>query len=898
MGQYPRGSEWRKWDLHVHTPKTKLNDQYKDEQDVWEQFIQEIENSDVSVFGITDYFSIDNYSHFISHFKNTYPQSNKVFFPNIEFRLDTNNKDGEHINIHVLFDNQDETIDKINNSLSRLPIVATDDDSGTQKHCTSSDLQYVTYEKAMVQTDSLWKYLGDNFKKSEYCIVGVARGYGSIRPGTDGRGAQYAKELDKQCEFFFGNHDDRDFFLNKKEGREQYNLPPKAVLSGSDAHSFETLNSTDKITWIKADPTFEGLKQVIYEPEERVRIQETSPGEKPLDRVISKIQFNNAFSILPQEITFNENLCSIIGSRSSGKSSLLAYLAYGINNEETKQKIGGPAPAIKWEDLDFDITVIWTSGDSQENAKITYIPQNYLYEYCQDNNHISSLIRDTVFYDTTCELQKKYDNVKERIKKYNRLIEEDIDKYIKNIQNIQSNKELMKNEGSQETLNNLIEQQQKKKAEIEEKSNLSDEDKENLKTYQKEKQELEQKDEELNKIYQQISQFIHDDESINFDINIYTNPDINKLPQDISSDISQFIQNKRNSINQHVQDSIMKKYKDIKKKKNDNQKKKNQLTQRYKEIIEKIKSLQSLEKINQELYDSKTRLQNIKSYQQIIDDYVNHKQDIITNIKNKINDKHEILTEFKESSIPSKQGVYFTIEVEYSEEQYDELTQLFNLGIVNQYIDDKKKIKLTELLENPHDFLNTMYSEENSTQILKKNVEKNDAIKKILTTDKEIRFVGEVEETRIGGFSESSMTDGEKALFALRLLLDDSSGAWPLLIDQPEDDLDSRSIYDEIVPFLKEQKQKRQIIMVSHNANLVVGSDSEQVIVANKHSSSKPNKDEQTLDYLTGSLEMSQEEDSSQDEYLKRRGIREHTCHILDGGTEAFNKRKKKYNIS
>ena len=58
---------------------------------------------------------------------------------------------------------------------------------------------------------------------------------------------------------------------------------------------------------------------------------------------------------------------------------------------------------------------------------------------------------------------------------------------------------------------------------------------------------------------------------------------------------------------------------------------------------------------------------------------------------------------------------------------------------------------------------------------------------------------------------------------------------WPLLIDQPEDDLDSRSVYAEIVPFLKEKKKERQIILVSHNANLVIGADSEQIIVANRN---------------------------------------------------------------
>ena len=56
-----RGSEWRKWDLHVHTPGTAKNDQYGDTEEVWSQYIECLEKSDISVFGITDYFSMDNY---------------------------------------------------------------------------------------------------------------------------------------------------------------------------------------------------------------------------------------------------------------------------------------------------------------------------------------------------------------------------------------------------------------------------------------------------------------------------------------------------------------------------------------------------------------------------------------------------------------------------------------------------------------------------------------------------------------------------------------------------------------------------------------------------------------------------------------------------------------------
>ena len=84
--------------------------------------------------------------------------------------------------------------------------------------------------------------------------------------------------------------------------------------------------------------------------------------------------------------------------------------------------------------------------------------------------------------------------------------------------------------------------------------------------------------------------------------------------------------------------------------------------------------------------------------------------------------------------------------------------------------------------------------------------------------------------------------------------------------------------------------------MVSHNANLVVGADAEQVIVANRHGTDRKNDKNRMFDYLSGSLENTKAPviDSC---ILNTCGIREHTCKILEGGEEAFNKRIYKYNL-
>ena len=129
----------------------------------------------------------------------------------------------------------------------------------------------------------------------------------------------------------------------------------------------------------------------------------------------------------------------------------------------------------------------------------------------------------------------------------------------------------------------------------------------------------------------------------------------------------------------------------------------------------------------------------------------------------------------------------------------------------------------------------------------------------------------------------------------MKLLLDFSKRECPILIDQPEDSLDNRAIYTELVAYLREKKKRRQIILVSHNPNVVVGADAEQVIVANQHGDDTPNEECVKFQYYSGSLENSSPKNDEEACVLLSQGIREHVCDILEGGKEAFNRREKKY---
>lgn len=140
------------------------------------------------------------------------------------------------------------------------------------------------------------------------------------------------------------------------------------------------------------------------------------------------------------------------------------------------------------------------------------------------------------------------------------------------------------------------------------------------------------------------------------------------------------------------------------------------------------------------------------------------------------------------------------------------------------------------------------------------------------------------------------MSPGKRSFVVLKLLLDFSDKKCPILIDQPEDNLDNRAIYSDLVRYIRKKKKDRQIILVTHNPNIVVGADSEEVIIANQHGKNAPNENEIKFQYLCGSLEDSKTRINDETiPMLIRCGVREHVCDILEGGESAFKERENKY---
>ena len=98
--------------------------------------------------------------------------------------------------------------------------------------------------------------------------------------------------------------------------------------------------------------------------------------------------------------------------------------------------------------------------------------------------------------------------------------------------------------------------------------------------------------------------------------------------------------------------------------------------------------------------------------------------------------------------------------------------------------------------------------------------------------------------------------------------------------------------------YLKDKKHERQIIVVTHNANVVVGADAEEVIIANQSGKEAENHSKQ-FEYRCGAIEnvspVREPDGTVRKGVLNQKGIQEQICDILEGGKDAFEKRANKY---
>lgn len=1005
--KYPKGSVWRKWDLHVHTPASALNNNFGNN---WEEYVKLLLKAaiqkEVTAIGVTDYFCIEGYKRIKDYISDDFKIKtlfasegtdylegikNILILPNIEFRL---NKiiNGKRLNLHIIFSNEVSIQDIEENFLYDLDFVYEGNPQSTDEkwklklnnlealgrklkneHApfkSKTDLE-IGMMNAVVNDEEIAIILSDQPSrfKDKYLLILAEEGLPLM--DWDGQDHQTRKVLLQKSDCIFSaNPKTIEWCLGKKHSTiEEFICEFKGLkpcLWGSDAHSYDKLFEPDlkRYTWIKADPTFEGLKQIIYEPEDRVYIGEEPPRKLERDKIIKSITISNSNSWFENDkpIPLNEGLVSIIGGKGSGKTAILDLIACATNsykyyeNDETKSKsflkkafreLKGTKIKVEWDEGIPDEKEVGNKlEDFIEEGKVRYLPQDFIEELCTElgKENLEKQIENVIFQNIPKEYKANYsdfssyknaqikvindkkkrvdDQIKEINSKIFEITEVMVVKDKKKNEIIEVEKEISKLDEEMKKISSSIKDAEDQQIIIKDLSDINDK-KTNI---EREISGLNAKLLKIDDIKNKISVFAEyaeefveevkgDLKAIQFPPEVIGSIKVKLEPDNIASlldnkkqDIAKEIETKKKELDAYIakiqdlnknlklektkQDRI----KEINTSLNQQKEKISSLKEDFENIIESEKSLQGLFKKRESLFinffeilfEEKEKLKTIYSP--------------LENILNQSTEENERLFDFsvqfnfdvKEIAEKGDKFIDHTKEGRFRRKTeqavIDEIEQLkFSLNLEDKVMSNSDKDTVKKFLLNVE---NLFLKDENGREFkiftqLKKGTEK-DFDDWLYSTN----YYNVVYSIRFNKTGINNLSPGLKGVALLILYLDlDKEDARPILIDQPEENLDNRSVYKTLKRYFMEAKRNRQVIIVTHNPNLVVNTDSEQVIVADFDRGLT--KQQSRIYYISGSLENSFKNGANID--LEKQGIREHVCEILEGGKEAFEKREKKY---
>ncbi|WP_375591660.1 TrlF family AAA-like ATPase [Chitiniphilus eburneus] len=962
MKVFPKGSEWRKWDLHVHTPASVLRNEFGGNWDdyVTLLFKKAIEEN-ISAIGITDYYLPEGYR----IIKNDYLQNtekmkslfskeeidkiSKIFvFPNIEFRLSKlvigKQNDlawNRKLNYHIILSDEIPP-EKIESDLISQIKISFDASTGSnvqKKPLTKSNLEefgkklieehlsfasagtplWVGMLNASVDEEEVIKILNENSLFRDSFLIGLPADEDLSEVSWNSQGHAIRKNLIKQSHFIFSSNPKTCQFLlgsNDKESFIKEFGAQKPCMWGSDAHKKEELflPAERRNTWIKADLSFEGLRQVIFDPESRVRIQELSPQQKNTYQIIDSVRFvdtkkTNRFSNEWQSL--NPDLNTIIGGKSSGKSLLLYHIAKAVNSREVQEKTE-LARATTYSDLDgIDFEVRWGNGEisklseSSDEKQITYIPQLYINHLAEEdgrdqlNKLIKSLLsQNNSFKDFSREKEKE-------ISENNKQISEKIDRiFILREQHAELAKECA-NFGTKLAVELEIDRITKIISELRNKSGFTEEQEQKYSTLSRRKEMLQYRSEVLEKIRTCGEQVITSTKSR---IDAILETFHNLIMEDVDAPkSSSYLKHLFKNLDAEIGIAASKFIADIEIKsikipahleKIGSQL--NNINTELTPLIEKVDDQKSLELFNGQLQAEQEKQKKINDIEIKQDALKKAEQECKKEIA-ELYDK--ILKEYKDYvtivSSPEFQienNLRISASLGFNEDKFNEFVKSFdgraNLKTLLGQLTTNEGVFNFDIEKHSQSISEVFEKLDNKAAVppLRKGVETKDLVARLFS---DCFFISYTVQYR--GDDIVRMSPGKRGLVLLNLILHLSNATHPILIDQPEDNLDNRTIYDQLNDFIRKRKDKRQIIMVTHNANLVVAADSECVIVANQsgQQSDIENK-EFKFEYFSGSLELSFE-DKENESILYKKGIRQHVCEILEGGIQAFKERELKY---
>lgn len=992
--KYPRGSEWRKWDLHIHTPGTAKNNQFGTGESVWEEYISKLESKgDIAVLGITDYFSIDNYL-VLKRKQDEGRLQGKTLIPNVELRLLPVTQRDTPINLHVLFNPElsSEVIEREffqnikftynGNSYSclRRDLISLgrafsnnndlDDSAAWRVGIGQFNISYYDLNN-VIQRESLSKHI----------VVAVSNGSSDGNSGIQHSSlAATRQEIYRMSHIIFSaNDNDIQYFLGKK-GDDESTIKVKygglkPCVIGSDAHSMDYINvfPNNKCTWIKADPTFEGLKQVLEEPENRVFIGEEPPLltniKKNRTKYIKELTIDGVEGYSGAQgkwfekvkIPFNPELVAIIGNKGNGKSAISDILAYCCrtnmqdyfsflkDDKFWSKNLANNFKAIVTFEDDSSASLDNLSKQKPQSdiPLVKYIPQGYFESICNDlqkEGNLKAEIENVVFQYIDESMRLGASSFKELVSKKSEAIDNAIQQLKIRLSNINSRIIELEDKAhpsyrkiiddaisvKENEIKALVkptevqkpnEDDENTKSVVEKITSLKDENRqleESITTLKNEKNkiilDISQIDtftEDLKRLVNEVDEYIKNKDafiqemgiqvdklvSIKLDLSIITqikeskekrlnelisllrqedngpaNSPVNKLNKNSTEIIK--LQNSLDGPNQAYQAYIHQKdeYEQQQKKIIGDENTPNTLSWLKKEKTYLNEGLSSdLEQQKEERSKCLSSIYNKRK--EIIEIYRQIKERI-----DSIIDEHSSLLDSYDIKIDASFGIRNSFSTDFLRFVNQSKSGSFRgstagENLVQNVLRDSEIQTEDGILAFCNEFIKLLEKEGDNDRNISDQVDNRQDLYDYLFSIDYLTYNYSIKQ---GDKDLSLLSPGEKGalLLVFYLLLDMDQK--PLILDQPEDNLDNDSVANILVDFIQAAKKKRQIIMVTHNPNLAVVADAEQIIYANIDK-----KNNNTFSVVSGSIENPE--------------MNKHIVDVLEGAMPAFKKRDHKY---
>lgn len=939
---YLRGAEWRRWDLHLHT-KSSYDYNYNGE-DADEKLVQALRENEIKAVAITDHFVID--SNRIIHLRELAPEI--VFFPGVELRTD---KGSNNLHMILIFSETKKLAELENrfNVIMRMQKAKSPD---------NNERIYWDFNDII------------DFARSEDALVSIHAGKKSSGVDKEIRTESYPYKdavKDEIASFvdFFDMGQKKDF-----EAYEKFVFPEigeRPMIICSDNHDPRDYSPCEAL-WIKADCTFEGLKQCVFQPSDRVYVGVIPPSldrvnknkRNTIDRVsIKRVggAVHSSLNWFNTDIILNSNLVAVIGNKGSGKSALSDILgslckSHTMDQASFLSEKRFRNPKTKYAD-DYEATITWMDGHSEsrnlgsddydsiiENAQ--YLPQAYIEKVCNDigdefqkeiNRVIFSYV-DPVERGTARDLNELVENktkdnktqqtqlinklqllnasiIKLENKKksdYRKKIEECLEKLNRDLERHDANKpvEVLKPESGsvdpkyQNELNGLnskIEELEKKREkcldDIATINMLIDDINVAI-------SELVSLESHVGDVRLKLHEFVnkHSIENLSAEIhyisplddykaflaqkqeirkNLYEN--INGTPENdggLNAEIDRLKEERVNLIENG--NSSEKKY------------------QKY------VLDLEEWERQRKQIVGDETTPESLmyyiqekayidetldKAYQQIANDRMNVVNELYSLVNNMVSSYNAIYEpiqhEIQKILSNIEEEIAFEAEIQLTDDGFVEKTLSF---ISQRYAGIfKGKIEAREVMNqivnstsfDSIDSLCDMLSQVNKVitedyDLAEKKVPDRQSFYDYLFG---LGYIGVDFKLKVGDRELSELSPGERGIVLLIFYLALSKENTPILVDQPEDNLDNQSVYSKLVPCINTAKEKRQVIIVTHNPNIAVACDAEQIIYC------EMDKDNCSISYSLGSIENPE--------------TRKHVIDVLEGTMPAFELRQKKY---